>query len=157
VDYHTVVLASDYDAAVAELRIMREAFGPVSTLAPHRIADPSHPIEWAQGIERDVSAERDKLKAKVERVRTLSISVDGPIFRSDIERALADEQEGPKVRGYVPCGLDGCRGPHWYDTLHGYGKCVERRKCNWAECGCALHPVGVPRRRKADRRGGGRG
>ena len=83
-----VVLASDYDAVVKErddlrnyasqcslnadnantslgcacdeLKEMREAFGLVSTLAPHRIADPSHPIDWAKWIVKDVEAERDK-------------------------------------------------------------------------------------------------
>ena len=48
--------------ACDELKEMREAFGLVSTLAPHRIADPSHPIDWAKGIVKDVEAERDNLR-----------------------------------------------------------------------------------------------
>ena len=51
--------------ACDELKEMREAFGLVSTLAPHRIADPSHPIDWAKVIVKDVHEQQDRIVEEV--------------------------------------------------------------------------------------------
>ena len=71
-----LVLKKERDEARDELRLwltpLREAFGLVSTLAPHRIADPSHPIDWAKGIVKDVHEQQDRIVEEVRKAEAVA-------------------------------------------------------------------------------------
>jgi len=85
--WERVFLARDYDAsearaekAEAELAVwltpLREAFGLVSTLALHRIADPSHPIDWAKGIVKDVHEQQNRIVEEVRKAEAVADAAD---------------------------------------------------------------------------------
>jgi hypothetical protein len=73
-------------------------------------------------------AERDALKATVERVKALphmswdSYGSPQYVWFDDLTRALAE----PISKSL--CGLDGCVEQSLLRMFHGYGECVERRK-----------------------------
>jgi len=78
--------------ACEELKEMREAFGLVSTLAPHRIADPSHPIDWARGIERDVQSQQDRIVEEVRKAEAERDTYKRKFIQRD-KNALAYAEE----------------------------------------------------------------
>jgi len=77
---------------------------------------------------RKAEAERDALKATVERVKALphmswdSYGSPQYVWFDDLTRALAE----PICKSL--CGIDGCVEQSLLRMFHGYGECVERRK-----------------------------
>ena len=136
--WERVFLARDYDAVVKERDDLRLACDEKERIGDAFLVR-AEKAEYQIKVLRDladidteardkITAERDKLAATVERVRAVR-TCRGNIFgsshdvvvRCELDRALAE----PEPRSCDLCHAE----PHNYaTTIHGYGKCIDRRK-----------------------------
>ena len=84
---------------------------------------PSSRVEVVYARDYDeCEAERYKLAATVRRVSALLQNTRSQnILACEVSRALAEPMDRPE---WTRCEITGCNG----GPMHGYGKCVERRK-----------------------------
>ena len=141
-----VVLASDYDAVVDNRDGWMASCGDWKERALAAEAERDRIAAECEGLEAEntrfvkerdaavlqltnrdcqiiaLKAERDKLTATVRRVSALLQNTRSQnILACEVSRALAEPMDRPE---WTRCEITGCTcGP-----MHGYGKCVERRK-----------------------------